>query len=118
MPLWHKVYLISCIYDMTPLSQLYVCMSYVTCITIIDTIILTIYTNNAYTYDTYQLAHCYRRGGMLLKGCQLGDDFLTTGYAHTPFLLSSLLALATEGSMCVCVHVCVCVCVYVCMVLD
>jgi hypothetical protein len=49
------VYLISCTYDMTPLSQLYAvcCMLYVTCITIIDTIILTNYTNDAYTYDTY-----------------------------------------------------------------
>jgi hypothetical protein len=63
MPLWYMVYLISCIYahmtyDMTPLRGLYaVCrMSYVTCITIIDTIIhhiLTKYTNNAYIFDTY-----------------------------------------------------------------
>jgi hypothetical protein len=29
------------------------CMSYVTCITTIDTIIPTIYTNDAYTYDTH-----------------------------------------------------------------
>jgi hypothetical protein len=46
------VYLISCIYDMTPLRL------YVTCITIIDTIIhhiLTNYTNDAYTYDTSPL---------------------------------------------------------------
>jgi hypothetical protein len=32
--------------------------SIVTCITIIDTIILTIYTNNAYIFDTY-LIHTY-----------------------------------------------------------
>jgi hypothetical protein len=31
----------------------YASQSYVTCITIVDTIILTIYTNDAYTYDTY-----------------------------------------------------------------
>jgi hypothetical protein len=39
------VYLISCIYDMTPLRGLYV-----TCITIIDTIILNIHTYDAYIF--------------------------------------------------------------------
>jgi hypothetical protein len=44
------VYLISGIYDMTPLRQLFVA-----CITIIDTIILTNYTNDAYIFDTYDM---------------------------------------------------------------
>jgi hypothetical protein len=33
----------------------------VTCITIIDTIILTNYTNDAYTYDTHTPLRCWGR---------------------------------------------------------
>jgi hypothetical protein len=45
--------LISGIYDMTyDTSRTVVCL-YVTCITIIDTVILNIHTNNAYIFDTH-----------------------------------------------------------------
>jgi hypothetical protein len=56
-------------------------MSYVTCITIIDTIthhihhILTNYTNDAYYYDTWHMTPegLQRRGGLLLQATQAGQ---------------------------------------------
>jgi hypothetical protein len=48
------VYLILYTYDMTPLSSNPSTLLLYVCITIIDTIILTIHTNDAYIFDTAQ----------------------------------------------------------------
>jgi hypothetical protein len=66
--------------------------SYVTCITIIDTIILTNYTNDAYIY----------RGLVRLR-------------ARDPRPLRGIRGGIHGGEWCVCVYVCVYVCMYVCM---
>jgi hypothetical protein len=62
------------------------------CITIIDTFILQIHTNDAYIYDTYL-------------------SVLHYGSRH----LTEPLRKVAESSMCVCMYVCVYVCMYVCM---
>jgi hypothetical protein len=70
---------------MTPLSRI----SYVSCITIIDTIILTNYTNNAYIFDTYtsQWAICsmHSREEPWRTQCSVGSLWGLRGRHYYPY---------------------------------
>jgi hypothetical protein len=66
------------LYTYTSQAEYHVIL-YVTCITIIDTIILTNYTNDAYTYDTYIQAEYHVILGPFLDYANLAIQF---GYAE------------------------------------
>jgi hypothetical protein len=75
-------------------------MSYVTCITTIDTIILTNYTNNAYYYDTNTHIHTHNR--------------TTWGKERVKSAMREVYVYVYV-CMYVCMYVCVYVYVYVCI---